>query len=275
MIRSFLTEFQCIKTEYVFTQIYQHNSSFCQWLSLHLRPTEMTPNFLKKKQNHTYLLLMSEFCILDVWMVVLWMMILFNWNITGHKRKQLGKKWPTDWENRNNTLLMDTSSSLCPQIKACRYLPCFVTSKNECLWTDMLSHFGNSGYQSRHYACIQQKEGYCSWYRGMTARDKTIINATDPWVWTLPCLKPTVASLTPSLPLITSQSISGLLKLAGLEDCSSWRSVNDKRLNLFLCLFSGTPYRNQYLCGSAEAQLKRFSGSSPLVIDKNSVQSTI
>lgn len=92
MIRSFLTEFQCIKTEYVFTQIYQHNSSFCQWLSLHLRPTEMTPNFLKKKQNHTYLLLMSEFCILEVWMVVLWMMILFNWNITGHKRKQLGKK---------------------------------------------------------------------------------------------------------------------------------------------------------------------------------------
>lgn len=66
------------------------------------------------------------------------------------------------------------------QIKPCHYLPCFVTSKNECLWTDMLSHFGYPGYQSRHYACIQQKEGYCSWYRGMTARDKTTINATDP-----------------------------------------------------------------------------------------------
>ncbi|XP_008399693.2 metalloproteinase inhibitor 3 [Poecilia reticulata] len=66
------------------------------------------------------------------------------------------------------------------RIKPCHYLPCFVTSKNECLWTDMLSHFGYPGYQSRHYACIQQKEGYCSWYRGMTSRDKTIINATDP-----------------------------------------------------------------------------------------------
>ncbi|XP_022045031.1 metalloproteinase inhibitor 3 [Acanthochromis polyacanthus] len=66
------------------------------------------------------------------------------------------------------------------RIKPCHYLPCFVTSKNECLWTDMLSHFGYPGYQSRHYACIQQKEGYCSWYRGMTARDKTTINATDP-----------------------------------------------------------------------------------------------
>lgn len=59
-----------------------------------------------------------------------------------------------------------------------------MTSKNECLWTDMLSHFGYPGYQSRHYACIQQKEGYCSWYRGMTSRDKTTINTTDPW--TLP-----------------------------------------------------------------------------------------
>ncbi|XP_038594851.1 metalloproteinase inhibitor 3 [Micropterus salmoides] len=66
------------------------------------------------------------------------------------------------------------------RIKPCNYLPCFVTSKNECLWTDMLSHFGYPGYQSRHYACIQQKEGYCSWYRGMTTRDKTTINATDP-----------------------------------------------------------------------------------------------
>uniref|UniRef100_A0A671SGD4 Metalloproteinase inhibitor 3-like n=1 Tax=Sinocyclocheilus anshuiensis TaxID=1608454 RepID=A0A671SGD4_9TELE len=66
------------------------------------------------------------------------------------------------------------------RIKPCHYLPCFVTSKNECLWTDMLSHFGFPGYQSRHYACIQQKEGYCSWYRGMSARDKLIINTTDP-----------------------------------------------------------------------------------------------
>ncbi|KAJ8411132.1 hypothetical protein AAFF_G00171380 [Aldrovandia affinis] len=48
------------------------------------------------------------------------------------------------------------------RIKPCHYLPCFVTSKNECLWTDMLSYFGYPGYQSRHYACIQQKEGYCS-----------------------------------------------------------------------------------------------------------------
>uniref|UniRef100_A0A9J7ZPC1 Metalloproteinase inhibitor 3 n=1 Tax=Cyprinus carpio carpio TaxID=630221 RepID=A0A9J7ZPC1_CYPCA len=66
------------------------------------------------------------------------------------------------------------------RIKPCHSLPCFVTSKNECLWTDMLSHFGFPGYQSRHYACIQQKEGYCSWYRGMSARDKLSVNTTDP-----------------------------------------------------------------------------------------------
>ncbi|KAK1168754.1 metalloproteinase inhibitor 3-like [Acipenser oxyrinchus oxyrinchus] len=66
------------------------------------------------------------------------------------------------------------------RIKPCHYLPCFVTSKNECLWTDMLSYIGYPGHQSRHYACIQQKEGYCSWYRGWAPPDKTIINTTDP-----------------------------------------------------------------------------------------------
>uniref|UniRef100_A0A8C2NSA3 Metalloproteinase inhibitor 3 n=1 Tax=Capra hircus TaxID=9925 RepID=A0A8C2NSA3_CAPHI len=46
------------------------------------------------------------------------------------------------------------------KIKSCYYLPCFVTSK--------------------HYACIRQKGGYCSWYRGWAPPDKSIINATDP-----------------------------------------------------------------------------------------------
>ncbi|KAM9203183.1 metalloproteinase inhibitor 3 [Mergus octosetaceus] len=66
------------------------------------------------------------------------------------------------------------------KIRPCYYLPCFATSKNECIWTDMLSNFGHSGYQAKHYACIQRVEGYCSWYRGWAPPDKTIINATDP-----------------------------------------------------------------------------------------------
>ncbi|XP_010119284.1 PREDICTED: metalloproteinase inhibitor 3 [Chlamydotis macqueenii] len=66
------------------------------------------------------------------------------------------------------------------KIRPCYYLPCFATSKNECIWTDMLSNFGHSGHQAKHYACIQRVEGYCSWYRGWAPPDKTIINATDP-----------------------------------------------------------------------------------------------
>ncbi|XP_067855749.1 metalloproteinase inhibitor 3 [Heptranchias perlo] len=66
------------------------------------------------------------------------------------------------------------------KIKPCYYLPCFVTAKNECLWTDMLSDQGYMGHQAKHYVCIRQKEGYCSWYRGAAPPDKTRINATDP-----------------------------------------------------------------------------------------------
>ncbi|KPP67205.1 metalloproteinase inhibitor 3-like [Scleropages formosus] len=66
------------------------------------------------------------------------------------------------------------------RIKTCHSLPCFVTSKSECLWTDMISHFEAPGFQSRHYACVRKKEGYCSWYRGVSSYNKTMSNATDP-----------------------------------------------------------------------------------------------
>ncbi|MFT7799716.1 metalloproteinase inhibitor 3-like [Arapaima gigas] len=66
------------------------------------------------------------------------------------------------------------------RIKTCHSLPCFVTSKSECLWTDTISHFEYPGYQSRYFACIQRKEGYCSWYRGLSSHDKVVTNATDP-----------------------------------------------------------------------------------------------
>lgn len=66
------------------------------------------------------------------------------------------------------------------KIKTCYYPPCFVSSKNECVWTDMAASFGYPGHQSKHYACIRQKGGSCSWYRGWAPPDKTIINATDP-----------------------------------------------------------------------------------------------
>ncbi|XP_044137148.1 metalloproteinase inhibitor 3 [Bufo gargarizans] len=66
------------------------------------------------------------------------------------------------------------------KIKPCYYLPCFITSKSECLWTDLLSNFGTPGYQSKNYVCIKQKEGYCSWSRGWTPPDKSVINTTDP-----------------------------------------------------------------------------------------------
>lgn len=66
------------------------------------------------------------------------------------------------------------------KIKRCFHLPCAVTSKNECLWTDMLTHQGHLGHQAKSYACVQQKDGHCSWYRGAAPPDKSRINSTDP-----------------------------------------------------------------------------------------------
>nr|XP_056703170.1 metalloproteinase inhibitor 3-like [Euleptes europaea] len=63
------------------------------------------------------------------------------------------------------------------KINRCYPLPCAETSKNECLWRDMLSGFDHSGPQSKYFACIQQKEGNCSWHRA----DMAISDVTDSW----------------------------------------------------------------------------------------------
>ncbi|KAM4712233.1 metalloproteinase inhibitor 3 [Anableps anableps] len=65
------------------------------------------------------------------------------------------------------------------KIKTCYSQPCSATLKNECLWTDLLLNFDHLGYQSQNYACIQQKNGYCSWHQVMAINSKTI-KPTDP-----------------------------------------------------------------------------------------------
>lgn len=117
-----------------------------------------------------------------------------------------------------------------------------MTSKNECLWTDMLSHFGYPGYQSRHYACIQQKEGYCSWYRGMISRDKTNMNTTDPWniptvswvfyffknpFFLLLPIKPIIVSCCKSFPFLVSRIIQIVPNDRFIDACGSTLDINN------------------------------------------------
>lgn len=105
----------------------------------------------------------------------------------------------------------------------------------------MLSHFGNSGYQSRHYSCIQQKEGYCSWYRGMTTRDKTTINATDPWASARPAWNPLPPPWLRPFPHHLL-STSGLLKLTGL-----WMTKRREQLHCSAC-FVALLSENLFFC---------------------------
>ncbi|XP_009879604.1 PREDICTED: metalloproteinase inhibitor 2 [Charadrius vociferus] len=54
------------------------------------------------------------------------------------------------------------------KISRCLSIPCFVSSSDECLWTDWAMEKNNvDGRQAKHYACIKRSDGSCAWYRGM------------------------------------------------------------------------------------------------------------
>lgn len=73
-------------------------------------------------------------------------------------------------------------TSLCyAQISRCLSIPCFVSSSDECLWTDWAMEKNNvDGRQAKHYACIKRSDGSCAWYRGMAPPKQEFLDIEDP-----------------------------------------------------------------------------------------------
>lgn len=67
------------------------------------------------------------------------------------------------------------------QISRCLSIPCFVSSSDECLWTDWAMEKNNvDGRQAKHYACIKRSDGSCAWYRGMAPPKQEFLDIEDP-----------------------------------------------------------------------------------------------
>ncbi|XP_041719698.1 metalloproteinase inhibitor 2 isoform X2 [Coregonus clupeaformis] len=49
------------------------------------------------------------------------------------------------------------------KIIRCTSLPCPISAPDECLWTDWLSNYGQSGPQAQNLACIKRRDGSCAW----------------------------------------------------------------------------------------------------------------
>ncbi|XP_061604328.1 metalloproteinase inhibitor 2-like [Phyllopteryx taeniolatus] len=52
------------------------------------------------------------------------------------------------------------------KITLCASLPCGISSRTECLWTDFLPVKLANGEQAQNFACIKRRDGSCGWYRG-------------------------------------------------------------------------------------------------------------
>nr|XP_006136679.1 metalloproteinase inhibitor 2 [Pelodiscus sinensis] len=66
------------------------------------------------------------------------------------------------------------------KISRCPSIPCFVSSPDECLWTDWVTEKNINGRQANHYACIKRSDGSCAWYRGVAPPKQEFLDIEDP-----------------------------------------------------------------------------------------------
>lgn len=66
------------------------------------------------------------------------------------------------------------------KISRCPSMPCFISSQDECLWTDWVTEKSINGRQAKHYACIKRSDGSCSWYRGNAPPKQEFLDIEDP-----------------------------------------------------------------------------------------------
>lgn len=66
------------------------------------------------------------------------------------------------------------------KISRCTSTPCYVSSPDECLWTDVVIEKNKNGVQAKHYACIKRSDGSCAWYRGAAPPKQEFLDIEDP-----------------------------------------------------------------------------------------------
>ncbi|XP_078427265.1 metalloproteinase inhibitor 2a [Cetorhinus maximus] len=66
------------------------------------------------------------------------------------------------------------------KIVRCPSIPCYITSRSECLWTDWVTEKSIYGRQAKHYACVKRSDDSCAWYRGVTQPKKEFLDVEDP-----------------------------------------------------------------------------------------------
>ncbi|XP_067860127.1 metalloproteinase inhibitor 2a [Heptranchias perlo] len=66
------------------------------------------------------------------------------------------------------------------KIVRCPSIPCYITSRSECLWTDWVTEKSIYGRQAKHYACVKRSDDSCAWYRGVAQPKKEFLDVEDP-----------------------------------------------------------------------------------------------
>uniref|UniRef100_UPI00398EF273 metalloproteinase inhibitor 2a n=1 Tax=Pristiophorus japonicus TaxID=55135 RepID=UPI00398EF273 len=66
------------------------------------------------------------------------------------------------------------------KIVRCPSIPCYITSRSECLWTDWVTEKSIDGRQAKHYACVKRSDDSCAWYRGVSQPKKEFLDVEDP-----------------------------------------------------------------------------------------------
>ncbi|XP_054628351.1 metalloproteinase inhibitor 2-like [Dunckerocampus dactyliophorus] len=77
--------------------------------------------------------------------------------------------WKSLCKTQKNNLVQGYKMGCNCKITRCTSLPCKISSRAECSWTDFVMKSDNR-QQAKHFACIKRRDGSCTWYSGGASR---------------------------------------------------------------------------------------------------------
>nr|XP_057927701.1 metalloproteinase inhibitor 2-like [Doryrhamphus excisus] len=76
--------------------------------------------------------------------------------------------WKRLCKTQKGNLLKGYKKGCDCKITRCTSLPCKISSRAECSWTDFVMRSDNR-QQAKHFACIKRRDGSCTWYSGVAS----------------------------------------------------------------------------------------------------------